>query len=196
MRDSKSNQYVRVDTIAGKKIIKVKDLLGGAGNQIFLPDVGWTEYDFSNYLPVTYRTKKQIQKYFEADVLQNEIITHFLSDGISPYYAVEDMLREYILDYSLYGDDAGEPLGDEQIKLFKAVWLYRSIVMDESRSLEWKCEHIANELIRTRRQWVNNPNVSEYQKQLPQIMLRHQHNLYELVNVCAKLSFEQLLEVM
>jgi len=185
MRKNKanSNKYVRVDTFAGKRILKVKDLLGGAGKQIFLPDVGWTENYYSNYVPDTYRTQKKIQRFFE----QKEIMAEYLQDGIDTLFDIDEKLEGIV-----YEKTPTDELGDDEMELWKAVWLYEDIVMDDVPSVKQKRDYVANKLINLKHVWIDLPGISEYQKQLPEIILTHDYDLHELVNICSQLSIEQL----
>ena len=125
MRDNKanSNKYIRIDTISGKRIVKVNELLGG--KKIFLPDVGWTENNYSNYVPDTYRTQKEIQQFFEKKL----IIQDYLIIGFPVISNTDDKLKTY------YGRRRlREVLSDDEIEEWKTVWLYEKIVKNDSIS--------------------------------------------------------------
>ena len=182
-----SNKYVRVDTFSGKRILKVDDLLSGAGKQIFLPDVGWIDDNYSNYIPSKYNTQEEIQMFFE----QKEIMAEYLQDGMHALFDIDDKL-EIIVHAKVYANHYDGDILDEEIELWKAVWLYENIVMNDTESLKQISDYVGNKLIKFRHMWNDIPGISEYQKQLPEKILSSDYNMNELVNICAKLSIEQL----
>ena len=58
-----------------------------------------------------------------------------------------------------------------------------------TRSVNQKREDVAKKLKLFEQ---NQYEISEYQRQLPDMILTHDFDLYELVNICSQLSIEQL----
>lgn len=190
----KTNRYVNVNTILGRKIINnyFNSLIKGGANKLFLPDIGWTDLESQmqeekeiNYLPEEFQTQEEIQNFFE----NKPIIQEYLQDD-----NIIDNIRDKFEGLDEEETIESLNLSKEDIETWITLWLYSQIIenpyeMDPQEIVEY----IGKNLIKEKENWINLKDISDFQKEIPKKVLDSSDNLNTLINYCANLHIMQLI---
>lgn len=190
----KTNRYVNVNTILGRKIINnyFNSLMKGGANKLFLPDIGWTDLESQikeekeiKYLPEEFQTQEEIQNFFE----NKPIIQEYLQDD-----NIIDNIRDKFEGLDEEETIESLNLSKEDIETWITLWLYSQIIenpyeMDSQEIVEY----IGKNLIKEKENWINLKDISDFQKEIPKKVLDSSDNLNTLINNCANLHIMQLI---
>lgn len=138
------------------------------------------------FLPAELTSEIDIIKWFD----ERSIIKDYNEDVTRRVWEIDDKLQE------LWDSPTDTPTTAEEDEIWKIVWLYANIVrtvLDDGPGMKKTRDYISQTLKIHERKWASNPEVTPYQKKIPEKLAKLSMTLNQLINRCYEMSTKQLI---